>query len=249
LTRARSTGILRASAEGPGATLRARGEVIDQRPQENGSHSARPRVCVVDSRELGPAYARLDRVRIDVMGALPTLALLSPRIASEYDAVLIGCTARQLLTPAFATRVLKVARGARLIAVVPSPSPEVGAQCARLGFAGLVSSDVGPRALERTVAAVIRGEFAFPRDVLNALVHSVAQFSGQGGGPDEPTLTPRQGQIVDLIAQGATDREIASRLLISQSTAHKHVQNALRRLNARTRSQLVAAARRPLVST
>jgi non-specific serine/threonine protein kinase len=60
------------------------------------------------------------------------------------------------------------------------------------------------------------------------------------GGAGVATLTPRQQEIVDLIAQGATDREIASRLRISQSTAHKHVQNALRRLGARTRSQLVA---------
>jgi non-specific serine/threonine protein kinase len=58
-------------------------------------------------------------------------------------------------------------------------------------------------------------------------------------------LTPRQEQIVELIAQGATDREIAGVLQISQSTAHKHVQNALRRLNAKTRSQLVASARPP----
>jgi len=61
---------------------------------------------------------------------------------------------------------------------------------------------------------------------------------------DVPTsLTPRQQQIVDLIAQGATDREIAARLRISESTAHKHVQNALRRSKTKTRSQLVAVAR------
>jgi DNA-binding CsgD family transcriptional regulator len=48
---------------------------------------------------------------------------------------------------------------------------------------------------------------------------------------------------VTLIAQGATDAEIATLLNISRSTAHKHVQNARRRLRAKTRGQLVAASR------
>jgi DNA-binding NarL/FixJ family response regulator len=103
---------------------------------------------------------------------------------------------------------------------------------------------VTPGALERTIAAALRGERAFPRSVLNSVAHMVSRAAGTGAiGTADAILTPRQSQIVDLIAQGATDREIARVLQISDSTAHKHVQNALRRLNARTRSQLVASAR------
>ena len=209
----------------------------------------RPRICVIDSREAGLAYARLDECSVDVMGSLPSLSHLKPRAASGYDAVLVGCTERLLLSPAFRTRALQLSRAARLVAIVPTPTPQAGAQAASLGFAGLVARDVTPRALERTIAAVAIGERAFPRSVIAALVQMVSRLSPSGAGVSgEPSLTPRQGQIVELIAQGATDREIAVLLQISQSTAHKHVQNALRRSNAKTRSQLVAAARQPMYS-
>ena len=219
----------------------------DREQHKRRSASARARICVIDSKEVGLAYARIDECRIDVMGSLPSLAQLNSRIAGNYDAVLVGCTERLLLSPAFRARVQQLSRNARLIAVVPSPTPDAGAQAASLGFTGLVAREVSPRAFERTIAAVTRGESAFPRNVLNALLQVLSRLSPvRLGGPGEGALTPRQGQIVELIAQGATDREIATLLRISQSTAHKHVQNALRRRKAKTRSQLVATMRQPV---
>ncbi|MEK6227449.1 MAG: response regulator transcription factor [Chloroflexota bacterium] len=216
----------------------------DQEPHKRHAGSARPRVCVIDSKEVGLAYARLDECRLEVMGSLPTLTQLSVRAASAYDAILVGCTERLLLSPPFRTRAHQLSRAARLIALMSSPTPEAGAQAASLGFVGLVSRDVTPRALERTIAATVQGESAFPRTVLNGLAQMVSRLSStQLGEQSDALLTPRQEQIVELIAQGATDREIAGVLQISQSTAHKHVQNALRRLNAKTRSQLVASVR------
>ena len=218
----------------------------DQESRKRRAGSARPRVCVIDSREVGLAYARLDECRLDVMGSLPSLSQLTAATASTYDAILVGCTERLLLSPPFRTRAHQLSRAARLIALMASPTAEAGAQAASLGFVGLVSRDVTPRALERTIAATALGESAFPRTVLNGLVQMVSRLSSTRlGAYSDVALTPRQEQIVELIAQGATDREIASFLQISQSTAHKHVQNALRRLNAKTRSQLVASARQP----
>ena len=221
--------------------------MIDRRPAGNQAVSTRPRICVVDSKEVGLAYARLEQCRVEVMGSLPSLAQLSPRVAGTYDVILVACSERLLLSPGFRARAQLLSRTARLIALIQSPTPDAAGQAASLGFAGLASTDITPRALERTIAAVIHGENAFPRRLLTGLVQMISRLSSAGlSASGESALTPRQGQIVELIAQGATDREIAGVLRISQSTAHKHVQNALRRLNARTRSQLVAAARQPL---
>ena len=172
------------------------------------------------------------------MAVLSSLTQLSPRVASGYDAILVGCSERLLLSPAFRAHVQPLAPHARLIAMLPAPQPEAGARAATLGFAGLVAREVPPRALDRTIAAVARGERAFPRSALTRLVEA-----GRLGVLASAALTPRQRQVVELIAQGAKDPEIARLLRISQSTTHKHVQSALRRLKARTRSQLVAAAR------
>jgi DNA-binding NarL/FixJ family response regulator len=231
----------------PAATEPDWGDVSDREPRRKQSGSGRPRICVVDSKEVGLAYARLDECRVDVMGSLPSLTQLSPKVAAAYDAILVGCSERLLLSPAFRARAHQLSRTARLVAVIPSPTSNVGAQAAGLGFAGLVSREVTPRALERTIAAAIQGESAFPRSVLNGLVQMMSRFSTtRSGAAGAAALTPRQEQIVELIAQGATDREIALLLRISESTAHKHVQNALRRFNAKTRSQLVASARQPV---
>lgn len=220
--------------------------MTDRQPRGKTVGSTRPRICVIDSKEVGVAYARLDECRVDVMGSLLSLAQLNPRNAEGYDAVLVGCTERMLLSPGFRARVQQLGGSSRLIAIVPSPNPDAGARAASLGFAGFVAREVTPRALERTISAAAQGERAFPRSVLNGLIQMVSRISpSQPGLPRDASLTPRQEQIVELIAQGSTDREIALLLRISQSTAHKHVQNALRRLNARTRSQLVAAARKP----
>jgi DNA-binding NarL/FixJ family response regulator len=123
-----------------------------------------------------------------------------------------------------------------LVAIVSRPSERVALDAARAGFHGLVASTVRPQALARTIAAVLRGELAFPRSTLSAMLRSAT--SGRRGAVP---LTSRQRQVVALIASGATDGQIARALGISSSTAHKHVLGAFRRMNVRTRGQLVAA--------
>jgi DNA-binding CsgD family transcriptional regulator len=53
-------------------------------------------------------------------------------------------------------------------------------------------------------------------------------------------VTPRQREVIRLIAGGAATRDIAAELSISKETVRTHVRNAMRRLGVRTRAQLVA---------
>ena len=199
-------------------------------------------LCVVDSPDLGAAYPRLNECALDVMALVPSIEQVSPALLNEYDAVLIGCSASELEDPTFQAHVARLVRIIPAIAVVP-----IGADpstAAKIGFHGLVQRDVSPEALTRTVRAVSQGEIAFPRAAVTGLFKLLSLLPLSITRGDQPVaLTPRQHQIVDLIAQGATDREIAAHLRISESTAHKHVQNALRRSKTKTRSQLVAVAR------
>ncbi|HET8641134.1 MAG TPA: helix-turn-helix transcriptional regulator, partial [Pseudonocardiaceae bacterium] len=68
------------------------------------------------------------------------------------------------------------------------------------------------------------------------------------GEPVAPTgsrsaLTPQQQQIADLIAAGATNREIAAQLVVSPRTVDHHVRNILAKLNVRSRVELTALLR------
>ena len=206
------------------------------------------RLCVVDSPDLGPAYPRLSECPLDAMAFVPSLDQVALALLDEYDAVLIGCSASELANPAFQAHVLRVVRVLPAIAVVGDGGD--AALAAKLGFHGFVSRDVSPEALTRTVTAVSHGEYAFPRGAVAALFGLLSFLPVSVSREVEPVpLTPRQQQIVDLIAPGATDREIAARLSISESTAHKHVQNALRRSKTKTRSQLVAVARQSITQS
>lgn len=62
--------------------------------------------------------------------------------------------------------------------------------------------------------------------------------NGRGG----PRLTPREREIVDLLAGGLTGEEISTRLFISPETVRTHIRNAMNRLGARTRAHLVTLA-------
>jgi PAS domain S-box-containing protein len=60
----------------------------------------------------------------------------------------------------------------------------------------------------------------------------------------EPTLTPRQHEILDLIAAGVSTSEIAKKLTLSKETVRNHVRSVLRELHVHNRLEAIAAARR-----
>ena len=203
----------------------------------------RPRVCVINSTEIGRAYDQLNECELDVMAVLPHLGHVNPALLHEYDVVIVGCTEKMLSTASLQGAIARMSQVTRLVAVVPQPSDQAAALAARAGFHGLVAREVSPVALARTISAVAREEMAFPRGAITSLVRHLGRLGPGRSREEVANLTPRQRQIIELIAGGATDREIAEMLHITESTAHKHVQNALRRAHARTRSQLVAGLR------
>jgi LuxR family transcriptional regulator, maltose regulon positive regulatory protein len=63
-------------------------------------------------------------------------------------------------------------------------------------------------------------------------------------GPPSPLLTPRELEVLTLIAAGLTNEQIAARLVIAKGTVKKHLDNLYAKLDVRTRTQAVAQARR-----
>ena len=206
----------------------------------------RPRVCVVDSGANGPAYDRLDECAIDVMAVIPRLADVDLPILGNFDLVIVGCNETMLTNPSVERSVVRISQFTRLVGVAPAPDPELAARAARMGFHGFVAREVAPQAFERAIGAVLKGEMAFPRTAMSAVIRLIRRaYMRLPKAERDIELTPRQRQIVDLIAKGANDREIADALRISPSTVHKHVQNALKRTNTKTRSHLAAAIGQP----
>jgi LuxR family transcriptional regulator, maltose regulon positive regulatory protein len=72
----------------------------------------------------------------------------------------------------------------------------------------------------------------------------VQSSAGTGGPVDAESLTPREHEVLALLAEGLTNRQIAKRLIVSEHTVHRHVTNILRKLALPSRTAAAAYALR-----
>ena len=117
-------------------------------------------------------------------------------------------------------------------------------ECVEHGVAGFISRDGTPEQLVKTILNVSRGEFmCSPRDVA-LLMQRIRTSSRLLQGLDGPAvLTSREQQVVALVDEGLSNKDIASRLGIELSTVKNHIHNVLSKLHATRRSQAAARMR------
>ena len=116
----------------------------------------------------------------------------------------------------------------------------------RSGAAGYVLKSAVDRDLVEACRATLRGEtFLYP-DAVTALVRTHLERGDKDSAFDP--LTPRESEVVKLVAEGMTTREIAAVLVISPKTVERHRANVLEKLGMRDRVDLTRyAIRRGLV--
>jgi DNA-binding NarL/FixJ family response regulator len=113
----------------------------------------------------------------------------------------------------------------------------------RAGASGFLVKDTGAAELLRAVRVVAGGEALLSPGVTRQLIAEFASRTRPGApvrGIEE--LTPREREVVELIAAGLSNDEIAARLYVSGSTAKTHATRAMAKLRARDRAQLVVFA-------
>jgi NarL family two-component system response regulator LiaR len=113
----------------------------------------------------------------------------------------------------------------------------------KAGAQGYLLKDVSPAQLADAIRAVHEGKTHLHPDITKKLVD---QFASPGAGP-RPTpdeLTPREQEVLRLIAQGMNNREIAQALSISDKTVKTHVSNILSKLDLADRTQAAIYAHR-----
>jgi DNA-binding NarL/FixJ family response regulator len=118
----------------------------------------------------------------------------------------------------------------------------------RAGAAGYVLKSAADRDLVEACRSAMRGEpFVYPRGVA-ALIREYLDAAREGTSDREDPLTPREREVVKLIAESYTTREIAKELVISEKTVERHRANILEKLGFRDRVALTRyAIRRGLV--
>lgn len=116
----------------------------------------------------------------------------------------------------------------------------------RAGVTGYLLKDASASDVVNAVRAVFRGEAVCPPQLCSKLFQFVAQTPKEAHPraiPSKPDLTLRQQQLVTLVARGLTNKEIASRLNLSEFTVRNHIHRILKQLDAETRSEAVDVVR------
>ncbi|WP_377320594.1 response regulator [Pimelobacter simplex] len=112
----------------------------------------------------------------------------------------------------------------------------------KLGASGYVLKSVVDEDLVEAVRAAVRGEaFVYP-GAMGALVRDYLDRLARGDRVPETVLTPREDEVLKLIAEGRSSREIAGLLSISVKTVEKHRSSILARLGMNDRTQLTRYA-------
>lgn len=113
-------------------------------------------------------------------------------------------------------------------------------QAVRLGAVGYLTKDLDAAALQRAVRGTRSGDLAMPRRLAARAIRDLVAAGGakpDRAGPGLDSLSRREQEILRLMAQGLTDRQIGEALTISIRTVETHVSNILRKLDVRNRAE------------
>jgi two-component system nitrate/nitrite response regulator NarL len=127
----------------------------------------------------------------------------------------------------------------RVLVVTAGVTPQETAELLRGGVAGIFLKHDPPASLCRSIRDVAAGQVCFDQDLLNRAVRTM---SGELGKPRSTQLTERERQVLSLVLDGLTNKEIADRLTVSESAVKGTLQQLFAKASVRTRSQLVRFA-------
>ncbi|GII32348.1 response regulator [Planotetraspora mira] len=139
-------------------------------------------------------------------------------------------------------RVLVELPGTRIIILTTFDTDEHIFAALRAGASGFLTKEVEPAELRRAVAVVAAGEALLSPGVTRRVVEQFAHRPAPVTGDGLAVLTPREREVVRLVAEGLSNEQIAEKLVISPLTAKTHITRALTKLRVRDRVQLVILA-------
>jgi DNA-binding NarL/FixJ family response regulator len=113
----------------------------------------------------------------------------------------------------------------------------------RAGASGFLLKDVTAERLFDAVRVIAAGEALLAPAVTRRLISEFAQLHRPGGELVQlASLTPRETQVLRLVAEGLSNQEIAERLVVTEETVKSHVSHVLSKLGLRDRTQAVVTA-------
>jgi DNA-binding NarL/FixJ family response regulator len=138
--------------------------------------------------------------------------------------------------------------GIAVVIVTLYDDPTYVFEALRRGAAGYLLKDATTSVVISTLRAVADGQISVDPSLLREALSVPMQAETLSGGPRQRaealSLTPREHEVLSLVAEGQTNKEIGIRLSIAEDTVKKHVQNIIWKLRAADRTQAAILALR-----
>ena len=163
-------------------------------------------------------------------------------LSEEVDLAILDVTMPRMTGLQAAHELARRRPGLRILILSMHDNERYFFEALRAGASGYVLKSVADRELVEACRATMRGEpFLYPGAV-KALVREYLQRARHGEPVSDDPLTPRESEIVKLVAEGYSSREIARTLTISEKTVERHRANVLEKLGLRDRVALTRYA-------
>jgi NarL family two-component system response regulator LiaR len=144
-------------------------------------------------------------------------------------------------------RIIKTDPEARILVLTSFAADEKVFPAIKAGALGYLLKDSGPDDLVRAIRQVDRGESSLHPTIARKLLREVSE--PRRGAQTEDPLTQREVEVLQLIAQGKSNHDIAEDLVISEATVRTHVSNILGKLHLASRTQAALYALKEGIAT
>jgi DNA-binding NarL/FixJ family response regulator len=204
---------------------------------------------VVGNRLLREALTRILNQRTDLR-VLAALGFFSEAVEqlpnSGADVLLLDSILAPLSEPESVRQLCELATGVKLILLGAEEDEELFLQAVRAGVVGYVPRAASAADVLAAVRSVVQDEVACPPRLCRFLFSYVAQQWNRfpnGHAKARLGLTRREQQLIPMIAQGLTNKEIAGHLNLSEQTVKNHVHRILRKVGSDDRLDVVDICR------
>jgi DNA-binding NarL/FixJ family response regulator len=200
----------------------------------------KPRIVLVDDHALFLAGVRAELGdAVDVVGTAGSVAEAVPLIKElDPDVVLLDVHLPDGGGDAVINAVASDRPGVHFLALSVSDAAEDVIGIIRAGARGYVTKTISAKELAQAIERVRSGDAVFSPRLAGFVLDAFRAGERIGGDAELNELTPREREVLQLIARGYMYKEIAARLHLSVKTIESHVSNVLRKLQLSTRHEL-----------
>jgi DNA-binding NarL/FixJ family response regulator len=212
----------------------------------------RARIMLADDHEMVREGLRA------LIGSAPDLQVVSEAgdgkeavervMGDRIDVAVLDVTMPRLTGLQAAREILKRNPDIRVLMLSMHHNEQFFFESIRVGASGYVLKSAAGDDLVDACRKVLRGEpFIYP-PAMKLLMRSYLEQARGGGNPESDLLTPREIQVVKLIAEGLNNAQIGKELVIAENTVERHRENVLGKLGMHDRVELTRyAIRRNLI--